>query len=107
MLNLRDRLIVGMAEDNPSPKPMHGALRIASGLYDHDTPDRLADEIPIACDLMGRTVMTFLADLERPIFYPWPRPATRTLRWVAAQALHEAEHHLDEIESQLATDRSA
>lgn len=35
---------------------------------------------------------------QRPIFYGWPRPATRTVRWVAAQALHEVEHHLDDIE---------
>ena len=101
MLNLRDRIVVGAAEDDPTPKPMHGGLRIASGLYSHETPEGLAQEIPIACDLMGRTVTTFMADLERPIFYPWPRPATRTLRWVAAQSLHEAEHHLADIERQL------
>ena len=35
--------------------------------------------------------------LARPIFYGWPRPATRSLLWVAAQALHEAEHHLDDV----------
>lgn len=28
----------------------------------------------------------------------WPRAATRTLRWVAAQALHECEHHLGDAE---------
>ena len=101
MLNLRDRLVVGVAEDNPTPKPMHGDLRVTSGLYSLDTPDDLAHEIPLVCDLMARTITTFMADLERPIFYPWPRPATRTLRWVAAQALHEAEHHLVDIERQL------
>lgn len=100
MLNLRDRLVVGIAEDDPTPKPMHGGLRVTSGLYSHDTPGHLAKEIPLACDLMARTIATFLGDLERPIFYPWPTPATRTLRWVAAQAVHEAEHHLGDIERQ-------
>ena len=38
--------------------------------------------------------------IERPIFYGWPREATRTLRWVGAQALHEAEHHLDDVRRQ-------
>ena len=107
MLNLRDRIVVGVAEDNPTPKPMYGAVRLASGLYSHDTSERLADEIRLACDLMGRTVTTFMSDLGRPIFYPWPRPATRTLRWVAAQALHEAEHHLGDVRRQLHVDRSS
>ncbi|MCP3855439.1 MAG: hypothetical protein GY698_12000 [Actinomycetia bacterium] len=43
------------------------------------------------------------ADAERPIFYGWPRPATRTLRWVAAQALHEVEHHLGDVERIVST----
>ena len=45
--------------------------------------------------------LTVAADAQRPIFYGWPRPATRTLLWVAAQALHEVEHHLDDIERTL------
>ncbi len=57
--------------------------------------------------LMGRTVTTFMSDLERPTFYPWPRPATRTLRWVAAQALHEAEHHLGDVRRHLDVDRNS
>lgn len=107
MLNLRDRLVVGVAEDNPTPKPMYGAIRVAAGLYDYDTPERLADEIQLACDLLARTMTTFMTDLERPIFYPWPRPATRTLRWVGAQAVHEAEHHFGDIERQLGADHSS
>ena len=44
--------------------------------------------------------------LARPIFYPWPRPETRNLLWVAAQALHEAEHHLTDVQSLVAAQKS-
>jgi hypothetical protein len=95
LLNLRDRIIVGLAEDNPVPKPMFQSTRIDNGLYAADTPETMAVEIGVAADLLAKTVAALDVDrLSRPIYYPYPREATRSLRWVAAQALHEAEHHL-------------
>ena len=100
LLNLRDRIIVGLAEDDPRPKSMYGTLRIERGMYRHDTPAQLALELSAATRLLVATVSVLTTDeLERPVFYPWPRPATRTLHWVAAQALHESEHHLADIEA--------
>ena len=99
MLNLRDRIIVGLAEDNPVPKAMFTDLRIATGIYAADTPELLDVEIGVAAGLLIRGVAALDAQqLGRPIFYGWPRPATRTLLWVAAQALHETEHHLTDIQ---------
>jgi hypothetical protein len=98
MFNLRDRIVLGVAEDNPTPHAMHTDTRISEGLYANEQPQVLAVEIPVAVDLLARTIESLDADhLARPIFYGWPRPATRTLLWVAAQALHEAEHHLDDV----------
>jgi hypothetical protein len=98
MFNLRDRIVLGVAEDNPTPHAMHTDTRIAEGLYAGDRPETVAVEIAVAADLLARTVERLRDDqLVRPIFYGWPRPATRTLTWVAAQALHEAEHHLDDV----------
>lgn len=97
-LNLRDRIILGLAEDNPVPKAMFQSIRIDNGLYAADTPATMAVEIRVAADLLAKSVAALDREqLERPIFYPYPREATRTLRWVAAQALHEAEHHLDDV----------
>jgi len=98
MFNLRDRIVVGLAEDNPTPKAMFTDLRIAAGLYAREQPQQLATEIEVAAGLLGRTVAALDASqLARPIFYGWPRATTRTLLWVAAQALHEAEHHLADV----------
>ena len=98
LYNLRDRIVVGAAEDNPTPKPMHMNLRVDLGLYEGEDPTVTATELELAGQLFGRTVAV-LDDqtLARPIFYPYPRPETRTLRWVAAQALHEIEHHRDDV----------
>jgi hypothetical protein len=98
MLNLRDRIVLGLAEDNPTPHAMFTDVRIALGLYEDEQAARLAEEISVAAGLLARTIVALDDEqLARPIFYGWPRPATRTLQWVAAQALHEAEHHLDDI----------
>lgn len=100
--NLRDRIIVGMAEDAPVPKLMFPDLRADLGLYADERADRLAVEVPQSLDLLGRTVRALDTEaLERPIRYGWPRDTWRTLRWVGSQALHEAEHHLTDARRQI------
>lgn len=99
LYNLRDRIVVGLAEDKPVPKAMFADVRLAHGLYAGDDPVTLAVEVELAGGLFARTISALDADtLARPIFYGWPTPGTRTLRWVAAQALHESEHHLGDVE---------
>ena len=55
-----------------------------------------------AGDLFART-LDCLPDGAggRTMFYGWPRPATRSVDWVAAQALHECRHHLDDVRADL------
>ena len=97
LLNLRDRIILGLAEDNPVPKAMFQSVRVVKGIYAEDLPANMAVEINVAAGLLAKTVAALDEDqLARPIYYPYPREATRSLLWVAAQALHEAEHHLDD-----------
>lgn len=98
IINLRDRIVLGVVEDNPVPKAMFGDARIELGLYATDTPDVAAAELTFVAALFTRTVTALTPDqLARPIFYGWPVPATRTLLWVAAQTVHEAEHHLADV----------
>lgn len=98
LFNLRDRIVLGLAEDNPVPKQMNSQLRIDAGLYAADDRSTLTTEIRVAGDLLARTVEALTEQqLSRPIFYGWPVAATRTLLWVGAQAVHEAEHHLADL----------
>jgi hypothetical protein len=77
--------------------------RIELGLYAADTPAIVAEELVMAGALFARTVEALPAGYdERPIFYGRPVATTRTLLWVAAQALHECEHHLADAEAGIA-----
>lgn len=108
LFNLRDRVVLGLAEDNPSPKSMHATLRVDRGMYSAIQPAELATDLTVAARLFVEILSVITAtDARRPIFYGWPRPATRTVRWVAAQALHEAEHHLHDVEQALTSSEQA
>ena len=80
------------------PHRIYADDRVALGLYAHDAPETVTTELRFAAELAIRAIAALSAEqLARPIFYPYPRPETRTLLWVASQLLHEAEHHLDDI----------
>ena len=102
LFNLRDRIVVGLAEEHPVPKPMYQDVRIANGLLVADTPADLVIELTAGSGLLAKTVAALDGErLARTLVYPWPRVADRSLLWVAAQALHETEHHLADARSQL------
>lgn len=100
LYNIRDRIVVGLVEDTPTPKAMYGAVRAELGLYAEDEPVTLATELELAARLFARTVRALTpVQLDRTLVYGWPREAERLLRWVAAQALHEVEHHATDVAS--------
>lgn len=103
LFNIRDRLVVAINEENPVCKGLFGAPRVELGLYQGDPPDVVARELVVAADLFARTwdriPETFR---DRTMVYAYPRLADRSLHWVAAQALHELEHHLEDVREGLA-----
>jgi hypothetical protein len=107
LYNLRDRIVLALVEDNPTPHPLFGTPRVDLGLYGRDTPAVTARDLVSAGDLFART-LECLPDGAggRTMFYGWPRAAIRTVDWVAAQALHECRHHLDDVRADLGEDRS-
>ena len=103
LLNLRDRLVVAVNEDNPLCKGLFGTPRIEMGLYAGDTAAVVAEELKVVASLFVRT-WDRIPDIlrERTMVYGYPRVANRNLCWVAAQALHEVEHHLADVRAGLA-----
>lgn len=96
--NLRDRMILALAEDVPHPPSMTPALRVEAGLYAGETAEVLAGDIRCVTELFARFAEALPdAAWERRLIYPWPRQAERSLAWVAAQVVHELEHHGDDI----------
>lgn len=104
LLNIRDRLVVALNEDNPLCKGLFGTPRIELGLYKDDSPGVVAQELMVAASLFVRTWERIPAGFrDRTMVYGYPRLADRSLCWVAAQALHEVEHHLADVEEGLSS----
>lgn len=103
-LTIRDRLVLGLVEENPGFKPLYREERIDRGLYRSDTAAAVAPEVIAAAAMFGRLFDAIdPKDLQRPVQYGWPDPQQRTLLWMGQQAVHEVEHHLADIAENLAT----
>jgi len=102
LLNLRDRIVLALVADDPVPHPMAGTPRVELGLYARDEPATTARDLVVAADLFARTVECLPAGTGgRTMTYGWPTVASRSIDWVAAQALHECRHHLDDVRGDL------
>ena len=102
LLVLRDRFVVGVVADNPGFTPMYRDERVDLGMYGRDDREDVATELEVAAALLVRMVGALSPEqLERTCQYGYPGPSTRTLRWMAAQAVHEVEHHLSDVEENL------
>jgi DinB superfamily len=102
LLVLRDRFVVGVVMDNPGFTPMYRDERVDLGLYAGEEPGAVATELEVAGALLTRMVEALSPEqLDRTCQYGYPGPSTRTLRWMAAQAVHEIEHHLADVEQNL------
>ena len=98
MLTIRDRLVVGLVEDNRGFKPVYRDERLSMGLYRADTAVELATELRAAGPMFVRLFDAIPIDqLSRQVRYGYPDPETRTLLWMGRQAVHETEHHLRDI----------
>jgi len=102
LLTIRDRLVIGIVEDEPSFTPMYREERVTLGLYHRDTAPAIADELTSAAAMFIRLFAAIPGDqLDRAVQYGTPTPTRRTLRWMAQQAVHEVEHHGADIAANL------
>ena len=98
LLHLRDRVVIGLAEDTPSFKPLYRDVRVDAGLYRDDRPDVVADELELVAALFVRTFAVLDPDqLARPVIYAFPSECERTILWMGRQVVHEVEHHLGDV----------
>jgi DinB superfamily len=101
-LAFRDRLVIGLVEDNPGFKPLYRDERVSLGLYAADTVAEVAGELEAAANMLLRPFSAIeSADLQRVVQFGFPDPLPRTLLWMGQQAVHESEHHLADINENL------
>ncbi len=98
LITMRDRLVIGLVEENPGFKPMYRDERVDLGLYSSDTAADVAKEVDAAAAMFVRLFTAIDPSLlHRPVLYGFPGPIPRTLLWMGQQAVHETEHHLTDI----------
>jgi hypothetical protein len=99
LYHVRDRFVIGLAEDNPGFKPLYRDLRVDLGLYAGDDPGVTALEVELAAGLFARTFARLSPEqLARPCRYAFPVESERTLRWMGQHVVHEVEHHRGDVE---------
>ena len=103
LLHVRDRLIIAMVEDEPEFTPLYPDPRVDLGLYAADDVDAVATELSVAAGLFARTFGQIDDEArQRRGHYLYPTPALRSVAWMAAQVVHEVEHHGRDVDEVLA-----
>ena len=102
LLSIRERVVLAAILDHPVGTPIYREQRIAAGLGRLDTPSVVAGELVVAAGLLGRTLAALPPGADRrTMTYSAQTPFEVSIAWLAAQAVHEAEHHLDDVKALL------
>jgi hypothetical protein len=102
LISIRERLILATIVDVPTGVALHRDERVARGFYRNDSVEDVAEEIRMLSRLLLTTYAVLTADdLQRRLIYSHVSPNEVTIMWAAAQAVHEAEHHLGDVEENL------
>ena len=100
LISLRERIITAAIVDTPTGTPIFRDDRVNLGFYSLDSVDDAADELAFAAGIFSKAVAS-LPDgfADRELYFSSGLPTTTTIRWVAAQAFHEASHHLIDVQN--------
>ncbi len=99
MLVQRDRMLRALVEDVPTFPPMYREERVTLAGYATEPPALVADELGFATGLLARLFDGLTAaQLTRRCVYGAVQRAEVDLGWVGRHTVHEAEHHLHDID---------
>jgi len=98
-MSIRERIIRASIEENSVGSPIYRDERVNLGFYKFDQPDEVAIELSTMSKLFVKTFKALPADYEQRLFTYSPISNARvTILWAGAQALHECEHHLGDLQ---------
>lgn len=102
LISIRERIITATIVDSPTGIAMNRDERMDRGIYQRDTPSDVALELAVLTKLFNRTLAS-LPDsaFSRTMTYSPVTPYEVTIHWAAAQCVHEAEHHLGDVQENL------
>lgn len=103
LLTQRERVLLARRANVLSAVPMGRDERVAHEGYAEQDPIEVAEDLTVAARMLANVLRRLdTADWELRLIYNWPQRTERTLRWVAANTLHDVRHHLQDIHRQLA-----
>ncbi len=103
LLSIRERIITAAIIDQPTGTPIYRDDRVALGLYEGESLGVVADELATSSRLFVKNFQSLAPRFERrEFFYSPAHPDKVTILWAGAQALHECEHHLNDVRENLA-----
>lgn len=103
LLVQRERIITASILDTPTGLAMYRDDRVDLGFYRLDTPEEVAAELAVAAGLFVKAFSSLPEGYERrELVYSVLTPERVTILWVGAQAVHECEHHLGDVEENAA-----
>lgn len=102
LISIRERSILASIVDEPTGTPIFRDERVNLGFYSLDSLDDAMDELAFAAGLLSKTIATLPEGFEnRELKYSPVTPLSVTIKWMAAQAFHEASHHLGDVRENL------
>jgi len=102
LLIQRDRVVLALVEDTPSFPPMYRDERVSLAGYQRECVAELVDELAMAANMMAKVFGGLSPrQLERRCIYNFPRATERDLAWLGRHTVHEAVHHLGDVQAVL------
>jgi hypothetical protein len=102
LLIQRDRVILALVEDKPDFARMYRDERAELANYRQEPLGELTEELTVAANLFARVFERLSAEqMARPCIYNFPRATERDVEWLGRHTLHEAVHHLGDVQAVL------
>ena len=99
LLIQRDRVLLALVEERPDFTPMHREERVALARYASDPPQLVTQEVGFAAGLLARLFEGLSPEhLARRCVYGYPDRHEVDVAWVGRHTVHEAEHHLLDVQ---------
>lgn len=98
-LTQRERLFIALVEQNPSFSPLYADQRVTLARYGAEDIKQVALEIEMSANLFSKTLLEINDEQRlRTFVYGYPANGERDIIWLARHSLHEASHHLLDVD---------
>lgn len=95
----RERVELALVEDEPNFAPMRREERVIEEGYNEQDPGLVAQELVDAADQLAGTFASLdNAGWTRTGIYNWPSTQVRSVEWIGQHTVHEAQHHLHDVD---------